>query len=220
MFTASLTPVSFGTYARKVQDAGLPFPRRVWALRSCVELYSPIGFSNSLSFLEEIAGRYQSDEAALLRALDALSASRAQWLVLAEAYAQRRRLAKQRGERSPRPGDVDPNHLDRWHGDARRAALHVMRKEQAELGRLAQAMGPGTVEAALSELLNAFVAARGQLSPERRAELWAVTASLDARLTQDLWHDDQAAYFDARRLLQLTKLMDNSLQSGSLSPLR
>jgi hypothetical protein len=95
-----------------------------------------------------------------------------------------------------------------------------MRKKQAKLGRLAQAMGPGTVEAALSELLNAFLAARGRLSPERRAELRTVTASLDARLRHDLWRHDQAAYFCARRLLQLTKLMDTALQSGSLSPLR
>jgi hypothetical protein len=95
-----------------------------------------------------------------------------------------------------------------------------MRKEQAELDRLAEALGPGSVEAALSELLNASLAARGQLPPDRCAVLSAVTASLDARLTQDLWRDDQAAYFYIRRLLRLAKLMDTALESGSLSLLR
>lgn len=212
--------MSFGTYARKVRDPALPFARRVSALRSCVQLYRPIGFNSSLSFLEEIAGRYRSDEAALLRALDALVASRTQWHVVVEEYTQKRRLAKQRGQRSPRPGDLNPNHLDRWHGDAHRAALHVMRKEQAELGRLAQAVGPGTPEAALSELLNASVAVQGQLSPDQRNLLSTVTASLHARLTHDLWRDDQTAYFHVRRLLRLANLMETALESESLSPLR
>jgi hypothetical protein len=212
--------VSFGTYARKVRDPALPFARRVSALRSCVQLYRPIGFNSSLSFLEEIAGRYRSDEAALLRALNALVASRAQWHVVVEAYAHKRRLAKRRGQRSPRPGDFNPNSLDRWHGDAQRAALHVMRKEQAELGRLAQATSPGSVEAALSELLDASLTAQGQLSPDQCDVLSAITASLDARPTQNLWHDDQAAYFHVRRLLHLAKLMDTALGSDSPSLLR
>lgn len=177
-----------------------------------MQLYGPIGFNNSLSFLEEIAGRYQSDEAALLRALDALVASRAQWHVVVQAYAQMRRLDKLRGERSPRQDEFNPNHLDRWYGDARRAALHVMRKEQAELGRLAQAVGPGSVEATLNELLNASLRARGHLSSDRRAVLRAVTASVNGRLTPDLYRDDQVAYFYARRLLRLTRLMDTALE--------
>jgi hypothetical protein len=69
--------VSFGTYARKVGDGALPFPHRVGASRSCVQLYRPIGFRATLSFLELLAGPYQRDEdAALLRAVEALSASR------------------------------------------------------------------------------------------------------------------------------------------------
>lgn len=192
----------------------MPLPRRVSALRSCVQLYRPIGFHNSLSFLEEVAGRYRTDEAALLRALDALTASRAQWQVVVGMYAQRRGLAKQRGERSPRPDEFNPNRLDRWYGDARRAALHVMGKEQAELDRLAQAMGPGSVEAALSELLNASLAAQGQLSANQHAALGALGASLDARLTGDLWRDDHVAYFHVRRLIRLAKLMDTAFESG------
>jgi hypothetical protein len=213
--------VSFGTYARQVRDPALPFARRVSALRSCVQRYRPIGFQNSLSFLEEIARPYQSDEAALLRALDALVASRAQWQVLTEAYAQMRRAAKRHGQRSPGPGDLNPDQPDRWHGDARHAALHVMRKEQAELGRLAPAIGPDSAEAALTELLDASIAAQGQLSPDRYAALSTLTESLHARLTRDLYREDPVAYFYVRRLLRLAKLMDTAaLDSDSPSPLR
>jgi hypothetical protein len=186
-----------------------------------VQLYRPIGFCNGLSFLAEIAGPYKSDEAALLRAVDALVASRAQWLVLTEAYAQMRRTAKRHGQRSPRPGDLNPDPPDRWHGNARHAALHVMRKEQAELGLLAQAIAPDSVEAALSELLDAFIAAQGQLSPDRYAALSTLSESLRARLTQDLYRDDPVAYVQVRRLLRLAKLMGTAaLDSGSPSPLR
>jgi hypothetical protein len=212
--------VSFGTYARKVRDTGLPFRQRVAALRSCVQLYSPLGFNNSLSFLEEIAGRYRTDEAALLRALDALMTSRARWHVVVSGYAQTRRLTKQRGQRSPRPDDFNPNRLDRWYGDAQRAALHVMRKEQAELSRLAQAVGPGSVEEALSELLDTSLTAGGQLSPDQGIALSAITASLAARLTHDLWREDHATYFHARRLLRLANLVDTALGSSSSSLLR
>jgi hypothetical protein len=68
--------VSFGNYARQVRDATLPHGRRVSALRSCVQLYRPIGFHATFSFLAQVAGPYDCDEAALLRALDALVASR------------------------------------------------------------------------------------------------------------------------------------------------
>lgn len=69
--------MSFSAYARKVRDPALPFRRRVSALRSCVQLYRPIGFHATLSFLQELAGPYQREEEALHRALDALTASRA-----------------------------------------------------------------------------------------------------------------------------------------------
>jgi hypothetical protein len=212
--------VSFGTYARKVRDAALPFGRRVSALRSCVQLYGPIGFNNSLSFLEEIAGRYQSDEAALLRALDALVASRAQWHVVLEAYAQTRRAAKLRGQRSPRPDDPNPNRLDRWHGDARRAALHIVRKELAELAARVGREGPSSEEMALRELVSSIDPAQGQLSPDQRDLLSAVTASLHTRLSPELSHDDQAAYVYVRRLLRLAELLDTVIGSGSPSLLR
>ncbi|PRX55837.1 hypothetical protein B0I32_12557 [Nonomuraea fuscirosea] len=55
--------MSFGAFARKVRDPALPH-RRVSALRSCVQLYRPIGFEATLSFLHAEAGPFRTDEAA------------------------------------------------------------------------------------------------------------------------------------------------------------
>ncbi|MET9301691.1 hypothetical protein ABZX66_20445 [Micromonospora aurantiaca] len=58
--------MSFSAFARRVRDPALPHQRRVSALRSCVQLYRPVGFEATLSFLEEVAGPFRRDEAALL----------------------------------------------------------------------------------------------------------------------------------------------------------
>src|ERR1700754_4946908 len=109
--------MSFGTYARRWRDAALPYGRRVSALRSCVQLYRPIGFHASLSFLEEIAGPFQRDEASLLRALDALAASRERWQADVAQYAAMRQEEKSRGKRSPRPKPPNPDPSPKhWYG--------------------------------------------------------------------------------------------------------
>ncbi|MEV0805941.1 hypothetical protein [Micromonospora sp. NPDC050200] len=109
--------MSFSAYARTVRDVSLPHRRRVSALRSCVQLYRPLGFHATLSYLGEIAGPYDRDEAALLRALDALVASRRAWQADVRAYAEIRRQAKRRGRRSPRPVERNPNNgPDHWYG--------------------------------------------------------------------------------------------------------
>ncbi|MEU8181695.1 hypothetical protein AB0B85_11130 [Micromonospora sp. NPDC049044] len=93
-----------------------------------MQLYRPIGFHATLNFLEEIAGPFQRDEAALLRALDALVASRAGWHAELRDYAAERKLAKRRGQRSPRPTDPNPNGFPRcWYGAPGQAALHAVR---------------------------------------------------------------------------------------------
>jgi hypothetical protein len=120
--------VSFNNHARKVRDPALPYPLRVRALRSCVQLYKPLGFEATLSFLESQAGRFQRDEAALLRALDAIEASRAALQAELAAYATRRQEAKRQGRRSPHPEDPNPNLQARWYwyGAPREAALHAL----------------------------------------------------------------------------------------------
>lgn len=79
--------MSFGNFARKVRDPALPHQRRVSALRSCVQLYRPIGFEATLSFLHAKAGPYRTDEAALLRALAMLETSRSAWQEAKHIYA-------------------------------------------------------------------------------------------------------------------------------------
>ncbi|MFF4986433.1 hypothetical protein ACFY19_04550 [Streptosporangium saharense] len=118
--------MSFGGFARRVRDPALPHAWRVSALRSCVRLYRPIGFEATLSFLRAKAGPFRTDEAALLRALAVLEASRTAWQEEKRVYAQGRRRAKRRGERSPRPGEVNPYRPSHWYGARREAALHAV----------------------------------------------------------------------------------------------
>ncbi|MFI7578244.1 hypothetical protein [Micromonospora sp. NPDC049497] len=93
-----------------------------------MQLYRPIGFHATLSFLRVLAGPFERDEAALLRALDALSASRAGWHSELHEYAAERRAAKHMGRRSPHPNDPNPNQGPRcWYGAPQQAALHALR---------------------------------------------------------------------------------------------
>jgi hypothetical protein len=119
--------VSFAVQARKVRDPALPHRWRVSALRSCVRRYRPLGFLATLSFLEHQAGPYRTDEAALLRALDCLTASRELWKAAVADYATARRVAKSLGQRTPRPQDPNPSHApDQWYGASREAARHAL----------------------------------------------------------------------------------------------
>ena len=86
--------MSFGNFARQVRDPALPHRRRVAALRSCVQLYRPIGFEATLSFLHTKAGPFRTDEAALLRALAAVRGVPA---ALARYEDYRRHLAETLG---------------------------------------------------------------------------------------------------------------------------
>ncbi|MEU6723486.1 hypothetical protein ABZ917_07225 [Nonomuraea wenchangensis] len=111
-----------------MRDPALPFQWRVSALRSCVQLYKPLGFQATLSYLEAKAGRFQREEAALLQALALVEASRAARQVAVQAYAARRREAKKRGRRVPGTREIDPNVQARfyWYGAPREAALFAL----------------------------------------------------------------------------------------------
>ncbi|MGI5270970.1 hypothetical protein ACQEUU_17580 [Nonomuraea sp. CA-218870] len=166
--------MSFGTYARKARDPALPFRRRVSAFRSCVQLYRPLGFQATLSFVESRAGRFQRDEAALLRALDLVEASRAAWHAELQAYATRRREAKERGRRSPRAEEANPNIQVRWYwyGAPREAALHALR-----LWRRRHSPGPAPaadpVLLEISECVSECLDLGGVLTDARRDRLRA-----------------------------------------------
>jgi hypothetical protein len=210
--------VSFGTYARNVRDATLPYGRRVSALGSCVQLYRPIGFQASLSFLEEIAGPFQRDEASLLRALDALTASRTAWKSEVRAYAEMRRQAKLRGQRSPRPQDPNPYRGPRhWYGAAREAALHALRFWRRR--RLPALLTPPDE---LAERLNSCVVASldsaGRLTPEQRQMLTDCVAELRRRQGDPgLFTSDPVAYQRLRDLLTVARFVEIAADADASS---
>ncbi|WP_412542769.1 hypothetical protein R8Z50_09850 [Longispora sp. K20-0274] len=118
--------MSFASSAARVRDPGLPWGRRVNALGSCVQIYRPLGFTITLSLLTRLAGPYARDEAALLAALDLLSASRAARLRASEAYAARRSAAKRAGRRVPGTEETNPHRSLRWDADPHEGALHAL----------------------------------------------------------------------------------------------
>jgi hypothetical protein len=131
--------VSFGTYARKVRDPSSPYGRRVNALAGCLQLYRPIGYLATFGYLEHLAGPLRRDEAALLRALEALSTSRRMWLKELSVYADRRREAKRLGRRSPPATESNPTCPACWYGDSRRAATFALNLLLSKRARLARA---------------------------------------------------------------------------------
>jgi hypothetical protein len=173
--------VSFGTYARTVTDGSSPYGRRINALAGCVQRYRPLGYLATFGYLNHVAGPFRRDEAALLRALDMLTASRHLWLAEVAAYASRRRTAKRLGRRVPRPSDTNPNPPACWYGDSRRAATftlgYLLRKPDrishadADVIRLASSVleAPGGVD---RERLDQLTVLRKRLEELRDASGW------------------------------------------------
>ncbi|MFG1945818.1 hypothetical protein [Nonomuraea sp. NPDC048826] len=188
--------MSFGNYARRVRDPALPHPWRVSALRSCVQLYRPLGFEATLSFLESEAGRFRRDEAALLRALDLIEASRAALRTELQAYATKRREAKAQGRRTPRADEANPNFQARWYwyGAPREAALHALRFWRSRrLPQLLPSADPALLELGrcVDECLDAVLTKDAVstedavLTEERRDALGARVRELERHL--DSW---------------------------------
>ncbi|MEW2473538.1 hypothetical protein AB0875_07050 [Micromonospora gifhornensis] len=200
--------MSFSAYTRRVRDPALPYQHRVSALRSCVQLYRPIGFQATLSFLEELAGPFHREEAALLRALDALSMSRDQRRTEFRRYAAARRAAKRRGHRSPHPDDQNPHQLHGyWYGAPREAALHALRFRRSDhLPALLAPFDP--VAKQVDVCVKACVAMGGRLTPAQRQLLATAVESLRARIRPGLWQDERVAYFRTRDLLWIARLVE------------
>ncbi|MGK5674285.1 hypothetical protein ACSNOB_15760 [Micromonospora sp. URMC 106] len=206
--------MSFSAYARQVRDPALPHRHRVSALRSCVQLYRPIGFYATLSFLEEQAGPFQRDEAALLRALDVLAASRLARRAEFRRYAAARGAAKRRGQRSPRPEDPNPHHVcGYWYGAPRQAALHALTVWQRER-RPALRPSLDQVGTWVDFCVRACVAAGGPLTPAQRQLLAAAVDALDERIRPEVWRDDPAGYDRARDLLRVARFVEVAAEAG------
>jgi len=117
--------VSFGTHERRVRDPSLRYGLRISALVGCVERYSPIGFHITFGYLEHVAGPFRRDEAALLRAMDLLSSSRALWRIELTTETNRRKAAKRRGQRNLSAPELELKFTP-WYGDARNAAMFAL----------------------------------------------------------------------------------------------
>ncbi|MBB5873819.1 hypothetical protein F4553_007253 [Allocatelliglobosispora scoriae] len=198
--------MSFGCFARKVRDPSLPHAWRVAALRCCVQLYRPIGFHATLAFLADVAGPYQRDEAALLRALEILIVSRRAWQADVRAYAETRRQAKRQGRRSPRPGDRNPDHTpDHWYGAPQQAALHALGSWHRPF--VPDPKTPDRTGAAVLTCAAAALASDGSLTPEQQRSLLDSIAELQERLRRPGRHrDDSVAHKRDRDLLRLAML--------------
>ncbi|MBE1488242.1 hypothetical protein [Plantactinospora soyae] len=155
--------MSFGTYARKVRDPSRSYGQRINALAGCVERYQPIGYHATFGYLEQVAGHFRREEAALLRAIDALSSSRDLWLSELGTYAKQRKAAKRLGRRNPQAHDLNLNSAACWYGDSRKAALFALGflLRQAERGRPGRAH---TTDAEVLRLSSTCVERRGCLS--------------------------------------------------------
>ena len=212
--------MSFSSFARKVRDPSLPHQRRVLALRCCVHLYRPFGFYPTLAFLVDIAGPYQRDEAALLRALDTLIESRRAWQAEVRAYAETRRQAKRQGRRGPRPGARNPDHTpDHWYAAPQRAALHALGSWHRPF--VPDPAAPDRVGDAVRNCAAAALGSDGSLTPDQRRLLLDSIAKLRERLGRpDRFVNDGVAHKRDRDLLRLALLaaaaaqIDMSGESG------
>lgn len=214
--------VSFSNHARRVRDSSLPYGMRVSSLRSCVERYRPIGYFATLSYLEEVAGPFQRDEDALLRALEMLDTSRQLRYVAHLEYAARRRDEKRAGRRDPRNGDLDPAKLDLWFGTPRAASLHKLRhwsrparNRPSELDELREL--PDSRARELASLITACVESGGRLLPEQRRSLASVIATLDDQTTPRMYEHDPVAYSAACRLRIIARFVDAASNQSSPS---
>lgn len=167
--------MGFSERARRVRNGRLVHGQRVAALCSCVSLYHPIGHRATLSFLAELAGPYQRHERALLRALEALEASRAMWRVAGAAYADSRVKQKQLGRRVPSPEDPPPCPTGHWYAEgpdlSRRAALHALKLWELE----------ASAEEEVRSLVRCCVATGGRLTGEQLDTVLSLRARDDVR---------------------------------------
>jgi hypothetical protein len=109
--------VSFGVYARRVRDAGLPDGRRYSALRCTVGCYCPLGFGATWAYLGGAAGiewPRPRGAAELLRMLGILETSREVAIAETTDFAAVRRTEKAAGRRVPREADLARLRGPRW----------------------------------------------------------------------------------------------------------
>ncbi|MET8172793.1 hypothetical protein [Streptomyces clavifer] len=203
--------MGFTNFARKVRDTSLPYGQRVVSLRSCVQLYRPLGFEATVSYLAHRAGPFREDGNALVRALGVIEASRAAWQAELRVYAAERVEAKRRGSRTPGARARNPNQPEYWYGARRGAALHAVAQWRVrlrdtglhdELGR--------TVDRCAADCLEAG----GMQGEPERARLDACDEELRRRTEPPNYQDESGAYFRHRDLRRVVALMRTAGTDG------
>ncbi|MEV0491340.1 hypothetical protein [Streptomyces atratus] len=202
--------MSFGNFARKVRDTTLPHGHRVVSLRSCVQLYRPIGFEATVACLEAKAGPFRRDEAALLRALGVLEASRAVWQAELRAYAVERAAAKRRGERTVPAGQVDPNDCVHWYGAPREGALFAIGHWRGRL-RKSGALSSEPSAREVDRCAAACLGVDGEWTEDMRVRLDACAAELERGMSAEAFQDDRMRYFGHRDLLRVVRHIETAV---------
>lgn len=196
--------MGFNNFARKVRDASLPYGHRVVSLRSCVQLYRPIGFEATVGYLEAKSGPFREDETSLLRALNMIGTSRALWQEDVRGYAVLRADAKRRGRRVPREDEGNPLRPAFWYGARREAALYALAHW---LGRGREGHCDDELGRTIARLAAGCVATGGALAEREWDFLGACAAELERRVIPPAWQDARAGYYGARELRFAVHLM-------------
>ncbi|WP_371572543.1 hypothetical protein [Streptomyces sp. NBC_01314] len=209
--------MSFRVYARRVRDRDVPFVRRHRALRDAAGCYHPLGFDGTWAHLRT-AGDVRNDEAALLRALEMLEASRAVWLTEMESFANRRRSEKAMHRRTPRQEETRYLHGWRWPGpQAKQAMLSEVDRLWAVHARAPFPDVPSVDKGDLAELdtwlagcISTYLANKGELDTDRRDILVTNLPELRRHVARLGYPQVHFAGFDSfRRLLKMTELIVN-----------
>jgi hypothetical protein len=196
--------MGFNNFARRVRDTSLPYGRRVVSLRSCVQLYRPIGFEATVGYLEATSGPFREDETSLLRALDMITESRELWQADVRGYAVLRAEAKRRGRRVPRPAEGNPLRPAFWYGARREAALYALAHW---LGRGSEEHRDDELGRAVARLAAVCVATGGALGEHEWDTLGACAVELERRVIPRRWQDARTRYYEARELRFAVHLM-------------
>lgn len=180
-----------------------------------MQLYRPLGFHATLSYLEEIAGPFRRDEQSLLRALEALTTSRELWKADVRDYAAKRGRAKLQGQRSPRPADLDPSHSPgHWYGAPQEAALHALRFwSRKRLPTLLEASDQVTED--LNTCVIACLESGGSLTAAQHKIFTNCKTVLQKRLQPGIAQDDPTAYFRTCDLLTVAGLLETVRTASS-----
>lgn len=195
--------MSFAVDARKARNAALPHGRRVTGLHSCVQRYHPLGFLATLSFLEQQAGPYRSDDAALSRAVDCLTESRELWKTAVADYARVRREAKSRGNRTPHPLAPNPSHTPtQWYGASREAARHALAFRQS------RDLLPPAHDDVATDVLSLTKATLK--NPHLTADQRSLLADLTAELRRRIRTTNGETLTHAKELHRLTQLITSA----------